>query len=280
MHPKVPNPNQAQNKRKLIAFPKPLNKKGPLSGVFPKLPFVRLIFMAGYREKLLLRPLKNLASQRNTLRLSSRLPDSRIIEKQITNLPSYPFNDSTNQPIMITTHALFAAEGIDNRSLEFIAQAIEKNNLPGFDYFEFKRAVAQLSTMNLDEATAHKSAFATAATLGITKEKLIETAGYYRNVVEKEKEHFSQALDHQNNTKVSARQLEVSRLRDQIERHKIEIARLQDEIAGYLNQADAADASIKQESEKLEKSKIAFEKAHQSVIMTIDRDVEQMHKHL
>jgi len=181
---------------------------------------------------------------------------------------------------MITTHALFAAEGIDNRSLEFIAQAIEKNNLPGFDYFEFKRAVAQLATMNLDEATAHKSAFATAATLGITKEKLIETAGYYRNVVEKEKEHFAQALDHQNNTKVAARQLEVSRLRDQIERHKIEIARLQDEIAGYLNQADAADASIKQESEKLEKSKSAFEKAHQSVLMTIDRDVEQMHKHL
>lgn len=181
---------------------------------------------------------------------------------------------------MTTTQSLFATEGIDPRSLEFIAQAIERNNLPGFDYFEFKRAVTQLAEMNLDEATAHKSAFATAATLGITKEKLIETAGYYRNIVEKEKEQFNKALDNQTATKVAARQQEVNRLRDQIERHKVEIARLQDEIAGYLNQAEAADTAVKLESEKLEKSKTAFEKAHQSVLMIIDRDVENMHKHL
>lgn len=181
---------------------------------------------------------------------------------------------------MITTQSLFSTEGVDVRSLEFIAQAIEKNNLPGFDYFEFKRAVHQLAAMKLDEATAHKSAFTTAATLGVTKEKLIETAGYYRNIVEKEREQFNQALDNQTATKVAARQQEVSRLRDQIERHKIEIARLQDEIAGYLNQADAADASVKLESEKLEKSKTAFEKAHQSVLIAIDQDIELMHKHL
>lgn len=181
---------------------------------------------------------------------------------------------------MTTTQSLFAAEGLDPRSLEFIAQAIEKNNLPGFDYFEFKRAVSQLAEMKLDEATAYKSAFTTASTLGITKEKLIETAAYYRNVVEKEKEQFAQALENQNATKVAARQQEVVRLRDQIERHKTEIARLQDEIAGYLNQADAADAAVKLESEKLEKSKLAFEKAHQSVLLTIDGDVEKMHKNL
>jgi len=181
---------------------------------------------------------------------------------------------------MIITQSLFSTEGIDPRSLEFIVQAIEKNNLPGFDYFEFKRAVTQLAEMKLDEATAHKSAFTTAATLGITKEKLIETAGYYRNVVEKEKDAFAKALENQHATKVAARQQDVSRLRDQIERHKIEIARLQDEIGGYLNQADAADAAVKQESEKLEKSKSAFEKAHESVLMIIDGDVEKLHKHL
>ncbi|HAD14983.1 MAG TPA: hypothetical protein DCF33_21355 [Saprospirales bacterium] len=152
--------------------------------------------------------------------------------------------------------------------------------MPGFDYLEFKRAIAQLSAMKLDEATAHKSAFATAATLGITKEKLIETAGYYRNLVEKEKDHFAQALDHQNATKVTARQQEIDRLRDQIERHKTEITRLQDEIAGYLNQVSAAEATVQQESEKLDKAKTAFDKAHQAVLLAIDKDVEQMHKHL
>ena len=181
---------------------------------------------------------------------------------------------------MVTTKSLFAAEGLDERSLEFLANAIEKNNLPGFDYYEFKRAVVSLLQMKLDEATAHKSAFTTAATVGLTKEKLIETANYYKNIVEKEKEQFDKALENQNAVKVTARHEEVKRLRDQLERHKTEIARLQDEIAGYLTQIDQAEAATKLESEKLEKAKTAFEKTHQAVVLQIDKDIENMHKHL
>lgn len=172
------------------------------------------------------------------------------------------------------------AEGLDDRSLEFLTTAIEKNNLPGFDYFEFKRAVISLAQMQLDEATAHKSAFTTAATVGVTKEKLIETAGYYRNVVLKEKEHFDQALENQNKTKITDREAEVKRLRDQIERHKTEITRLQDEIAGYLSQVEQNETALKQEGEKLEKAKAGFEHTHAGVLLQIDRDIENIHKYL
>lgn len=181
---------------------------------------------------------------------------------------------------MVTTKSLFAAEGLDERSLEFLASAIEKNNLPGFDYYEFKRAVVALSQMKLDEPTAHKSAFTTAATVGVTKEKLIESATYYRNLVEKEREQFDKALENQNAVKITARQEDAKRLRDQVERHKAEIARLQDEIGGYLNQIDQAEAASKLESEKLEKAKAAFEKTHKAVLLHIDKDIENMHKYL
>jgi chromosome segregation ATPase len=181
---------------------------------------------------------------------------------------------------MVTTKSLFAAEGLDERSLEFLADAIEKNNLPGFDYYEFKRAVVALSQMKLDEATAHKSAFATAATVGLTKEKLIETANYYKNLVEKEKEQFDKALENQNAVKINARREELRRLRDQVERHKAEIARLQDEIAGYLNQIDQTEAALQVESEKLDKAKGAFDKTHQALVLQIEKDIENMHKHL
>ena len=181
---------------------------------------------------------------------------------------------------MVTTKSLFASEGLDDKSLDFLTQAIENNNLPGFDYFEFKRAVAQLQTMSLDVPTAYKSAFATASTLGLTKEKLIETAAYYRNIVEKEQTQFSQALETQNATKVAGRQTEVARLRDQIERHKTEITRLQDEMAGYLAQVEIAESAVKTDADKLLKAKTAFEKANKAVLLVIDGDVELMHKHL
>jgi predicted nucleic acid-binding Zn-ribbon protein len=96
----------------------------------------------------------------------------------------------------------------------------------------------------------------------------------------KEKEHFDRALDSQNSTKVTSREQEVKRLRDQIDRHKADIARLQDEIAGYLNQIEQAESSVKLEAEKLTKTKTAFEKTHQSLLLQIDKDVENMHKHL
>lgn len=179
---------------------------------------------------------------------------------------------------MLTTKSLFEAEGLDERSLDFLTQAIERNNLPGFDYLEFKRAVYQLKNMEMDEATAYKSAFTTASTLGLTKDKLIETAGYYRNLVEKEQTQFAQALENQQATKVTGKQNEVTRLRDQIERHKTEIARLQDELAGYLNQIDQAEASAKSEVEKLEKAKVAFENTNKALLLQIDQDIENLHK--
>ena len=181
---------------------------------------------------------------------------------------------------MTTTKSLFSADGLDDRSLDFLANALEKNNLPGFDYFEFKRAVHNLLEMKLDEAIAYKSAFTTAATLGITKEKLIETAGYYRNLVSKEKEHFDNALENQNVVKITGRQADIKRLKDQIERHKSEIVRLQDEMADYLNQIDLAEGSLKAETEKLEKAKTSFERTHQAVILQMDKDVENLHKYL
>lgn len=179
---------------------------------------------------------------------------------------------------MLTTKSLFAAEGLDDRSLGFLTEAIEKNNLPGFDYFEFKRAVVALRELQLDEATAYKSAFTTASTLGLTKEKLAETAAYYRNVVAKEKEQFDQALEKQTAAKVAGRQEDVKRLRDQIERHKAEVTRLQDEIAAYLKEIEQAEAAVQLEGEKIEKHRSAFEKTHQALLTHLDRDIENIQK--
>lgn len=195
-------------------------------------------------------------------------------------LSPLPHSCHTIRFYMITTQSLFAADGLDERSLDFLTKALEKNNLPGFDYFEFKRAVATLLEMKIDEDTAFKSAFATAATVGLTKEKLLDTAGYYRNLLDKEKEQFAEALQNQSDTKVTARQQEVKRLRDQIERHKAEMTRLQDEMAGYLTQIEQAEAAAKAEGEKLDKTKAAFERTHSAVSTQIDRDVELIHKYL
>ncbi len=182
---------------------------------------------------------------------------------------------------MVHTKELFAdGKSVDDKSLEMLVKVIEDNNLPGFDYYEFKRSVAMLKSMSLDEATAYKSAFQTASTLGLTKEKLVETAQYYRNLMEKEQAQFLAALEKQYQIRVTDKQTEMDRLRDQITRHEADINRLQEEIATYKRQVSQLESSMATDSEKIETRRTGFESTLKSVVLTIDADIEKMHQYL
>jgi len=172
------------------------------------------------------------------------------------------------------------AHGLDQKSVEYLTNALEKNNLPGFDYLEFKQALAVLSQMNMDEATAFKSAYATASTMGLTKTKLLETSEHYKKVLVKEKSQFDVALKNQMQHKVSSKQQEVEKLRTQIVKHKEKIAQLQDQIDKYQETIDGADASITEAKQKIIQTQTNFEMTHQSILNQIEKDVENIHNYL
>jgi predicted nucleic acid-binding Zn-ribbon protein len=182
---------------------------------------------------------------------------------------------------MLHTKDLFSGgKTLDEKSLDMLAKVIEQNNLPGFDYYEFKRSVTMLQQMALDEPTAFKSAFQTASTVGVTKEKLLETAQYYRNLMEKEQSTFSAALETQSKKRITDRQTEIQRLKDQITRHEEQLTRLQEEIAAYKNDVTQAEQQITTDTEKLATTQAAFGTTLQAILFTIDSDLEKIHQHL
>jgi FtsZ-binding cell division protein ZapB len=120
--------------------------------------------------------------------------------------------------------------GLDEKSVDFLVKAIEKANLPGFDYLEFKMALTNLAKMNIENETAFKSAFGTAMTMGLTKEKLLETANHYRSILLKEKEQFDIASAKQQEVKIASNIKTVDDLRMKISDCEAKIKQLQDEI--------------------------------------------------
>ncbi|MEL6868102.1 MAG: hypothetical protein AAFP19_27010 [Bacteroidota bacterium] len=112
------------------------------------------------------------------------------------------------------------AHGLDQKSVEFLTKALEKNNLPGFDYIEFKQSLGALSEMAMDESTAFKSAFATASTMGLTKAKLLETAQHYLKIIMREKTQFEAAMQKQMAHRVESKLQEVEKLKEQIVKHR------------------------------------------------------------
>jgi septal ring factor EnvC (AmiA/AmiB activator) len=170
--------------------------------------------------------------------------------------------------------------GLDQKSVDFLTKALEKSNLPGFDYIEFKQSLDALSKLNMDEETAFKSAFATASTVGLTKPKLLETAAHYKKVLANEKTQFDSALQKQVEQKVAGKELELKKLKDQIVKHQEKIQQLQDQIAKFQKTIDGADAQIDAARKKIESTRDGFEHTHQSILNQIEKDIENIKKYL
>ncbi len=170
--------------------------------------------------------------------------------------------------------------GLDEKSVASLTSALNKANLPGFDYLEFKQSLAALKDMNMDEGTAIKSAFATASTMGLTKAKLIETAQHYKSILAGEKNKFQQALENRMNRQVDGKRKEVEKLKKTILEHKEKIKKLEEQIAQYQKTIDTADESIQKETDKIGSIKDNFERAHQSILNQIDKDILNINQYL
>lgn len=170
--------------------------------------------------------------------------------------------------------------GLDDRSVGFLTNALVKSNIPGFDYLEFKQSLAALSALNMEEETAIKSAFATAATMGLTKDKLLKTADHYKQVLYTEKKQFDAALEQQIEQRVKGKAAEVAKLKKQVEEYRAKIEQLEAQIAKSQDTIDSADEDIRSAKEKIEATRHNFEYTLQSVVNQIDRDIENIKKFL
>ncbi len=170
--------------------------------------------------------------------------------------------------------------GLDEKSVDFLTNALEKNNLPGFDFMEFKLSLSRMQDMNLPEETAYKTTFATASTVGLTKDKLVSTAQHYRQVLLKEKEQFDVALNNQLQKRVKSKQQEVEKLRAQIDVWKQQIENLQNQIAKSQATIDDAGNMIQHEMDRIGATKENFVHTHQSILNQMDLDIQNIQKYL
>ncbi len=178
-------------------------------------------------------------------------------------------------------------QDIDEKYLKSLLGALERENLKGFDYLEFKQAVQNLLAMNMESATALKSAFATAQTMGLTKDQLLRSAGHYIAVLEGEEKKVREAAGRKLRERVSGVSEKKAQLENAIKAAKGRMAALKAELQQLekdLKKHSAELAALSQKGE-LEKQKIAereaaFLKASAHIKETIAADIEQIRQAL
>ncbi|WP_299260086.1 hypothetical protein [uncultured Aquimarina sp.] len=169
---------------------------------------------------------------------------------------------------------------LDTKIVEKLLQAIEKNNLEGFDYLEYKKSLKALEKMPMDEATKYRSAFATASTMGVTLDKLLQTTNFYIGVLNKENEQFIGAFKNQFDSKVSGREREIAQFESIIKEKSEQIKKLTEEIAKHQQQIGDLKTKVEESNSKINKTQNDFKVSYNHLKAQFEEDIVKMQKYL
>ncbi len=164
--------------------------------------------------------------------------------------------------------------------VDVLFKAMEKADLEGFDYLEYKKSLQSLAKMPMDEATRYKSSFAMAQTMGVSPEGLVQSAEHYIKVLSTEEQKFEQALHAQKEKQVGNKMKEAEQLQNLIKQKAEQIKKLTEEIEQHQKQVEATNKHIQGATGKIEATKANFIASYNLLVSQIQADVENMKKYL
>lgn len=168
----------------------------------------------------------------------------------------------------------------DQKSVDFLENALVKQTQPGFDYLKFKQSIDQLAGLKLDPATSLKSAFATASTMGVTKDSLLQSARHYLTILGDEKKQFDQALTNQVQQRIDSRKDELLKLQQNIEENKRQIAKLEKQILEFQEKILRSDDEVSEAKASIDQTKMKFETTYQQFVSAIEQDMTAIQQQL
>lgn len=173
-----------------------------------------------------------------------------------------------------------ASGSVSDKFVEILANALEKNNQEGFDYFEFRQALKNLAKMPMDEQTRFHSAYAMAQTMGITPVKLVESAKFYLNVLTNEQAKFNEAHAQQRARLIGNREEEVKNLEAMIQHKAEQIKQLTQQIEEHRQRSEQIRNEISDSTVKIENTKADFEATFASVTGQLQEDINKIQQYL
>lgn len=169
-------------------------------------------------------------------------------------------------------------ENFDEKSTNALLNAINKNHLKEFDYLKFKASSKNLMSMDMDEDTSFKSTYTTAQTLGISKKYLLDTVRHYKNILQKEKENFSIALQNKLDKSINNKKQEAESLTKEISNLEQKVKEIQKAIAQGKKRLSNIDTDVDKVKGKIETTKNNFLQAVNHLEEVILKDEEKIER--
>ena len=165
---------------------------------------------------------------------------------------------------------------VDSSILDKLFEALEDNNQQGFDYLEFRKAILTLKALPMDEATKYQSTFATAATMGVTLNKLLDSIEFYKKVLLKEEDVFTKAIKEQTIINVNDKVAEKDKITATIANKAEQIKKLTEEIQLHQTEIVKLTSSIEVAESKIKETSMNFESSIKIIKDQLDNDYEKL----
>ena len=169
---------------------------------------------------------------------------------------------------------------VTGKFTDILYGALEKNNLPGVDYLEYRQSLQSLEKMPMDEKVRYQSAFAMAQAMGATPHKLIESASHYVDVLKGEEAKFGQALSNQEASKIQGRKQQMDQLNAAIQQKAEQVKKLTEEMQQHRHQMEQLQKDIQEAVSNMATTKNDFLASYNALVAQILKDVENMKSYL
>lgn len=201
---------------------------------------------------------------------------------QPTPTPASPPAQVPPPPVVSTINAAGTAE-VDRKFVEHFVELLEKANLPGPDYFEFKQALKSMDGLGLSEEKQYQASWASfrAMSGGVKDTTLLTTsAGQYVSVLDRDRGSFLKDVEKAITDRVGSLTKELNTLQEDNKNFAKQIVELQEKINANNGRMEKINDDIQEQSAKINDNRDSYDITYHSMVEQINSDVAKIKKYL
>ena len=171
---------------------------------------------------------------------------------------------------------------IDTKFVGHFADVLQKANVEGPDYFEFRETLKSLADLGLDESKRYQAAWATfkAMTGQANTSVLTSTASQYLTALNADREQFLKSVETALAERVGGLQDEQKQLQTDNETLQKQITDLQNRLTTNTDRLSKLGGEMTEQSQKLTQNRQNFEATYASFTDQIKQDVSTIQTYL
>lgn len=197
---------------------------------------------------------------------------SAFVEVTDNEQPVTKHNEVQQTPIQVNRQSASVVPAVSAKFREYFDKLLSEANIPGPDYYEFSKMTEAMRSI-ADEKARFNAAYAGLSVQGLDKQKLLQTAAQYLQLLDNDAANFNNTVDAALQEKVVAKQ-------KAIEEKQLRIMELTKEITSLHTQVEVLNNEIKENEEKIESNTGGYKAALQIMKNNIAEDIDKINLHI